>query len=117
AAPAAALPGRVAVQLRGAPASLAAPFVRRLDEERRRERTAEARLVEPAAEQELVHRLQVAERERGSEQPERDGGAVHALAKGGERRLDDGAMTRGERGEVGGVEPFRPGVGGDHPFR
>src|ERR1019366_33943 len=55
--------GRVAGQLRGTAAPLAPPLVRGLDEERRLESAAEARLVQPPSEQELVHLLQFAQRE------------------------------------------------------
>ena len=62
----------IAKQLCRSPAPLAAPLVRRLHQPRRVQRPAEARLVQPSAEQKLVDLLQLRQREGGRQQMERD---------------------------------------------
>ena len=62
----------VAEQLCRSPAPLAAPLVRGLHQPRRVQRPAEARLVQPSAEQKLVDLLQLRQREGGRQQMERN---------------------------------------------
>src|ERR1019366_9340236 len=117
AAPAAPAVGCVTKQLRGAAASLALPFVGGFDEERRLEGAAETCLVQPPSEQEFVDRLQFAEREGRAEEPEGDGGAVHAFAQLREGGVDNGAVPRCHGRQVAGRKPVGAGRGPERARR
>src|SRR5688500_15976535 len=93
-------PGRVSEELRGTPPPLAPPLLRGLHEPRALKRAPEARLVEPTSEQQLVHRLELAQRECRREKTKGDRRLVETLANPLVCGVDDCALPRSEGWKV-----------------
>jgi hypothetical protein len=90
----------IAEQLCRSPAPLASPFVRRLYQPRRVQRPAEARLVQPSAEQKFVYLLQLRQREGGRQQMERNQGLVEPRAQRAPYTLDHRSLPGRQRRQV-----------------
>jgi len=82
----------IAKQLRRPPATFAPPLIRGLDEPRRVQRTAEARLVQSSPEQKFVYLLQLREREDRRQQMEGDRRLIQTHPEGVEYTFEHGTL-------------------------
>src|SRR6185312_3097072 len=102
----AAFSGTVPEELCWPAATLAAPFIRRLDECGGGERATKARLVQSPSKQQLVHVLQLAQRERCRQQSECDRIQVQPIADCVHGLLQHLILPLGERRELAQEKPL-----------
>ena len=93
-------PWRVTEELRRSAAPFASPFISRLHEPRRLQRTSKARLVQPTPEEQLIRLLELAQRERGWKQSKRNRRLVESNANRLERCIEKRALSWCQRGYI-----------------